>query len=100
MGKILGLPDEQQTDDLLYQALAHSNWAVESMNALLETGAEALKKGVLTAMDWPEDVVAELQTRLDDLDDFQETIALGLSEEFRKELDAAKVATTPTESRS
>ena len=100
MRQILDLPDEQQTDDLLYQALAHASWVVESMNNLLETGAQTFKEGALKPIDWPEDLVAELQALLDDFDDFQETIALGLSEEFRKEVEAAKLATAPTESRS
>jgi hypothetical protein len=100
MRQILDLTDEQQTDDLLYQALAHASWVVDSMNNLLETGAQVFKEGALKPIEWPEDVVAELQTLLEDFDDFQETIALGLSDEFRKELEAAKLATTPTESRS
>jgi hypothetical protein len=100
MRTILDFPDEQQTEDLLYQALAYSSWVVDSMTALLAAGAQASGTGALSPTDWPEDVIAELQTLLDDFDDFQETIALGLSEEFHQELERAKLATTPTESRS
>ena len=100
MRLILDLPDEQQIDELLYQALSYSSWVVDSMESLLKAGAQALKAGALTTNDWPESVVTDLQTLFDDFDDFQETIALGLSEEFRKEIEAAKVATTPTESQS
>jgi hypothetical protein len=100
MRQILDLPDEQQTDDLLYQALAYASWVVESMSSLLNAGSQVFREGALKSLDWPDDLVAELQTLLDDFDDFQETIALGLSEEFRKELEEAKIAINPTESRS
>lgn len=71
MKVILDLPDEQQTDEILYRALAQVTEAVRDLTSLL-----------------------------DDFEDFQETLALGLSAEFRKDIEAAKLASIANETRS
>jgi hypothetical protein len=87
---ILDLPDEEQTDDLLYQALICATWVVESLGGLIEEGAQLVEAGRIPTSFWPEDVVSRLRQMVEEFEDVQEAVGLGLSDEFRKQLESAK----------
>jgi hypothetical protein len=87
---VLDLPDEQQTNDLLYESLARVTWIVEILGLLIRSGDALAKKGRLSARNWPQDLVREVAEVAENYEDLQETIALGLSAGFRKELESAR----------
>jgi hypothetical protein len=87
---ILDLPDEEQTDDLLYQALISATWVVESLGGLIEEGARLVETGRIPASVWPDEVVSQLRQMVEEFEDVQEAVGLGLSDEFRKLLESAK----------
>ena len=92
MRTVLDLADEEQTDELLYRALARASWTVEGLDEMLKAGERLFKHGYLPQQEWPTDVIRDLNLLLEDFEDFQETLALGMSAEFREELEAAKAA--------
>jgi hypothetical protein len=94
------LPDEQQTDDILYRALTDASWVVDILSKILKTGDQLFNKGSLSETEWPPDVVRELASLEEGFEDLQETLALGVSAEFRQELEAAKIALDTNEDRS
>jgi hypothetical protein len=87
---ILDLPDEEQTDDLLYQALISASWVAESLGGLIEEGARLVEAGRIPANVWPDEVVLQLRQMVEEFEDVQEAVGLGLSDEFRKQLESAK----------
>ena len=87
---VLDLSDAQQTDELLNQTLVRATWIVDSLGPVIKDGMQLVEKGVLPVYDWPPELVQEITALLDDFEDVQETIALGLSEEFKKELESAR----------
>lgn len=91
MQSVLDLPDEQQTDELLSLTLVRATWFVDSLGFFVKTGDDLFEKGALLPKDWPSEIVSELITLVDDFEDLQESVALGLSEEFKKELESARV---------
>ena len=89
---ILDLPDEEQTDDLLYQALISATWVVESLSGLIEEGARLVEAGRIRPSVWPDEAVSQLRQMVEEFEDVQEAVGLGLSDEFRKQLESAKSA--------
>jgi hypothetical protein len=90
MQAVLDLPDEQQTDELLSVILVRATWVVESLGAVMKGGAELFEKGAFLAHDWPLELVREVVELVENFEDVQESIALGLSEEFKKDLESAR----------
>src|SRR5271170_6008405 len=87
---VLDLSDEQQTDELVSITLARVSFVLDSLGFFVKTGDDLFEKGALLPQDWPPEIVSELMTLVDDFEDLQESIALGLSEEFKKELESAR----------
>jgi hypothetical protein len=100
MRTVLDLSDDEQTDEVMYRALAHTSWTIEALHAVLKTGRRLFRKGYLPEKQWPTGLIHDLDSLLEDFEDFQETLALGVSAEFRAALEAAKLASTSTEHRS
>jgi hypothetical protein len=90
MRAVLDLPDEQQTDELLYETLARLTWIVDVVGQVVRSGDQFSRKGRLSAKEWPPSVVREMSELVADFEELQESIALGLSAEFRKELETAR----------
>jgi hypothetical protein len=87
---ILDLPDEQQTDELLYEVLARVTWILDQVGLVVRSGTKLAKEGRLSAKDWPDALVRDVAELVDGFEDLQETLALGLSPKFRKELESAR----------
>jgi hypothetical protein len=86
----LDLPDDQQTDELLYEILAQVTWIVNALGMVVRSGDELLKAGRMSIRDWPQNLVREVAELVEAFEDLQETLALGLSAGFRRQLESAR----------
>ncbi len=90
---ILDGPDDEQTDEVLQQALLLASSALEIMRPLVDA-TKAVEQGRLAglAKDWPRNAVRDLAILLEDIEDIQASIAMGLNAEFRSKLEQARNA--------
>jgi hypothetical protein len=90
MNAILDLSDESQTDDLLYRTLTSVTWIVDSMTFILDEGTKMAAAERIPASDWPPGLITEIRELVEEFEDIQEALGLGLSDEFKKQVELAK----------